>query len=321
MRNIKKLLFIFSIFGFYTSYGQNDSITNNKSKIVSPWTRSGNLSIGGTNFSFNGRRKDFNLNIVENINYKIAYNKNKVKQVHLFQQNFSLSKHGTDNYHIEIDNLLYQYRLEIDYNKNNHYGFVVNLFTHSYRGTSSGSVKDTSIISNFFSPAIITEGITYGYNNDKGIHVTYSPLSGKHTLVFNKNVDPTHWGLDKGKRANHELGTFLTVGVENLQILKNLTLSTDVLFFSNYLKDFGDIAVTSSSKLQVLLTKWLSIDHTMILNHDKDHNVQIAEDLVANNGATLVYTGSKWQISNLVYLSINFNFDLIKKKKQIQRGL
>jgi hypothetical protein len=301
-------------FGYYSSYAQNDSSTNIKSKIVSPWIRSGNLSFGGTNFNFNGSSLEkFSINIIENINYKLEYNKNKVKQVHLFQQFFSLSKHGKDDFHKEMDNLSYQYRLEIDHKKNTNFGFLINLFTHSSRGTSSGSVKDTSIISNFFTPAIITEGITYGYNN-KGIHVTYSPLSGKHTLVPNKNVDPTHYGLDNGKIANHELGTFFAVGVENLQILKNVTFSTDVLFFSNYIKDFGNIAVTSSSKLQIDLTKWLSINHSMVLNHDNDHNAPIAEDLVTNTGTSIVYTGSKVQISNLVYLSININLGLIKKK-------
>lgn|GEM_PF-2590671 len=317
LRNFQKALFILLIIGSNMSYGQSDSSTIIKSKIVSPWTHSGNLSFGGTNFNFNGNSlQKFSINFSESIKYQINYNKNKVKQVHLFQQNFSLSKHGKDDFHKPNDNLFYQYRLEIDLNKKNtNYGFLVNLRTQSARGTSSGSIKDSSIISNFFSPATITAGITYGYKNNKGIHITYSPLSNKHTLVPNIKVNPTHYGLDKGKRAKHEVGTFLALGVDKQQILKNVTLSTDVLFFTNYLKDFGKIDVASSSTLQINLTKWLIINHTMILNHDNDHNAPIARDIITNTGTSIVNTGSKIQISNVIYLAVNINFDLIKKKK------
>jgi hypothetical protein len=177
LQNIQKLFLILLILGSNTSYGQSDSSNTNKPKIVSPWTRSLNLSFGGTNFNFNvNSLEKFSINFSENINYQIKYNKNKVKQVHLLEQNFSLSKHGKDDFHKANDNLFYQYRLEIDHDKNTHYGFLVNLRTQSTRGTSSGSIKDSSVISHFFSPATITEGVTFGYENNKGIHLTYSPL-------------------------------------------------------------------------------------------------------------------------------------------------
>ena len=79
--------------------------------------------------------------------------------------------------------------------------------------------------------------------------------------------------------------------------------------------DFGKIDVASSSTLQINLTKWLIINHTMILNHDNDHNAPIARDIITNTGTSIVNTGSKIQISNVIYLAVNINFDLIKKKK------
>ena len=226
-----------------------------------------------------------------------------------------MSKNGTDAIQKSVDNFIYKYRFEIDHKKNTNYGFLINLTTQIAPGTSSGSINDTSVISNLFAPAIISEGLTYGFNSKKGFHISYSPLAGKHTLVLNKNIDPTQYGVDTGKRARHELGTFLSLGIDELQIGKKFTISTQSLFFTNYLENFGKIDMATTVNMQFNFSKWLSLTNTMNLSYDDDHNVLIASDLVTNTGSSIVYTGSKFQISNVVYLSININFDLIKKKK------
>ena len=299
----------------------SDATTSGSSFIgladtLSPWTRSGHLSLGGTfNFVFGKSLKKSNLNIIENTTYKIEYHKNKMNQIHSFHHTLSISKHGKDQFQIDNDNLLYAYRLEIDHTKKYHFGFLLDLRTQSAPGTSTGSIDDKLRISNFFSPAIITEGVTYGYNNDKGMHVTYSPLSGKHTLVLDKNVDPTYYGLDEGKRVQHEMGTFLALGIHGLQIIKNFTLSSEVLFFSNYLKDVGAIDFSSNNTINIDLNKWISLKYILVMNYDNDHNVPVSQDLVTNySGTTLVYTQSKVKFSNILFLSFNINYNLKKKK-------
>jgi hypothetical protein len=133
--------------------------------------------------------------------------------------------------------------------------------------------------------------------------------------VLNKNVDPTQYGIVTGKRARHELGTFLSVVIDNLHILKQFSFSTNSILFSNYLENFGSIEITSTNNLQFNLTRWLSFNYTMVLNYDEHNNNQFANGLVSNSGSNnLNNTGSKFQISNVAYLGININLNLFKNK-------
>ena len=71
------------VFGFFMSYGQHDSSTVHKTKLVSPWTHSGTMNFGGTNFSFSGQNK-YNINVAEALNYRFNYRRNNIFQSHDF---------------------------------------------------------------------------------------------------------------------------------------------------------------------------------------------------------------------------------------------
>lgn len=301
------------VFGFFTSYSQQDSSTVNKTQLVSPWTHSGTMNFGGTNFSFSGQNK-YNINLSESLNYRFNYRRNNILQSHEFLQMFNITKNGDEAFRKSADNLIYHYRLEIDHKQNTNYGFLINLNTQLAPGTVNRSFNDASVISSFFAPAIVTEGLTYGFNSNKGFHITFAPLSGKHTLVLNKNIDPLKYGVDIGKRARHEFGTFLKLGVDGFQISKKILFSTHTLLFTNYLEDFGSIDIATANNLQINLTKWLSFNYNMTLSYDDDHNIPILNDLVTNNSNSLNYTGSQIQIFHFAFLAININLDLVKNK-------
>jgi len=272
VKKLNKLLLLSLVFLAHTSFGQNDSSTTKLvKKPLSPWAHSGEISFNGTNL-----RHDPNVDPASNffrfsdeINYKLDYRKNHLKQAHYLDQSITFGRDIHNKYYANNDNLKYSYDLYIDHLKKSNYGFSMHLTTQIPPPTSG----DTSRleISDFFSLAYINQGLTYGYEIIDHIKVTYSPLSGKHSFLLDTSINPKIYGINQNKSTKHEIGTFLWLSIHNIKISEKVTFDAEALFFSNYLENFGKIDINYTSTLSIKLTKWFSVAHKLILQHDNDH--------------------------------------------------
>jgi hypothetical protein len=103
--------------------------------------------------------------------------------------------------------------------------------------------RDTAIlISKFMSPATLTVGLGLDYKPNKKTSITFSPLSYKGTFVSDTTgiiginaIDPTRYGIEKGKKSLNEPGVSLQFTNE-MKPFKTLTVTNRVQLFTNYIR-------------------------------------------------------------------------------------
>lgn len=107
--------------------------------------------------------------------------------------------------------------------------------------------KDTTVVSKFLNPAILTIGIGLDYKPNKETSINFSPLSYKGTfvpaagkitkdsLVLGK-IDQTRYGVPLGKKSYNEPGaSFLITKIS--RPYKNVTVTNRLQLFTNYIKN------------------------------------------------------------------------------------
>lgn len=104
--------------------------------------------------------------------------------------------------------------------------------------------RDTSfLVSKFMNPAILTIGIGLDYKPNKRTSINFSPLSYKGTFILDPaRIDPTTYGMPKGKRSLNEPGVSFMITNE-LRPFKNLAITNRFQLFTNYIKNPQNIDI------------------------------------------------------------------------------
>ncbi len=167
-------------------------------------------------------------------------------------------------------------------------GFEYNYFGHGLQHRISG----------FMAPAylIVAPGVTWKPCSSFNLFV--SPISGRWVFVTNNPysyVSPTgvlptgeievplatNYGVDPTKKLKFELGAFASATFAK-EIVKNVTLSSRVDLYSNYLKDtrLGDstggksrpqnVSVFWTNSVIMKVNKWLNVTYNFDLIYDDD---------------------------------------------------
>jgi len=129
---------------------------------------------------------------------------------------------------------------------------------------------DSTVTSNFMAPGYLVAGIGFTYAPVKWFYLYMSPSSGRFTFVLDKKLsDSGSFGVERGKKMLGEFGPYVRADL-NKDLSKNINLSTTVEFFTDYLKDFGNIDVNWSLLLTMKVNKWLAASIATQLIYD-DH--------------------------------------------------
>jgi hypothetical protein len=136
-------------------------------------------------------------------------------------------------------------------------------------------------VSKFLNPGTLTLGIGLDYKPNKTTSINFSPLSYKGTFMANPvGLDPTIYGIPKGKSALHEPGISLLVTNEYKPV-KSVTVTNRVQLFTNYIHnpqnvdvDWEMIATANINWFMDLRlnTHLIYDDDSRVQKYDKDHN-------------------------------------------------
>jgi hypothetical protein len=127
---------------------------------------------------------------------------------------------------------------------------------------------DSTVISNFMSPGYLIAGIGITWAPVKYFYLYMSPCSGRLTFVIDKKMsDAGSFGVDPGKQIKAEFGPYVRMDF-NKDLSKTINLSTTAEFFSDYLKDFGNVDVNWSLMLNLKVNKWLAASVATQLIYD-----------------------------------------------------
>lgn len=128
-------------------------------------------------------------------------------------------------------------------------------------------------ISNFMAPAYLTAALGLSYQPNSYFSAFLAPVTGRLTVV-NDTTLTTKYSLDPGEKTRFEFGGYVrTVFSKNdfeADFLRNVTLTSKLDLFSNYLKNPQYIDVSWEVLISLKVNKYLTVNLNTHLLYDYD---------------------------------------------------
>jgi hypothetical protein len=173
--------------------------------------------------------------------------------------------------------------------KNLYYAVMLNFKTQMKEGYDYA--KDTSLISTFLAPAYIVGAIGLDYKPSNYFSAFAAPLTGKITIVNNQELadkgafgvkaatfDSNNVMLTKGEKVKNEFGGYVRVIYSKndfkSEILKNVSITTKVDAFSNYMENPQNIDISWENQIAFKVNKYISVNFNTHLLYDDDTKIQ-----------------------------------------------
>jgi len=180
--------------------------------------------------------------------------------------------------------------------------------------------NDSAKISDFLAPAYLLGAIGMDYKPDNYVSIFLAPVSGKITIVNNQALaDEGAFGVDAstfdiagnmlqhGKKVKTEFGGYARFIYSRndfkSEFLKNVSFTTKIDFFSNYLKNPQNIDISWETLLVLKVNKFISASFNTILLYDDDTMI-----IDKQSDGTIVKTGPRIQFKELLGVGLSYKF-------------
>jgi hypothetical protein len=260
------IIFIFSALAFSISAQDTTS-------VAGPWKSKG---MAGLNFSqvsltnwAQGGESSYAMNLLSA--FSLDYASGNSSWANSFDAGYGIQKIGdkeagkTDD-HIEIATR-YGYKTSNNWNITG----MLNLksqFTKGYKLTTT----DRILISDFMSPGYILLSVGMEYKPGDSFYASLSPVAGKMTVVMNDSLSAVgSFGVKPGENIRSEFGGSVKIGL-NKEIMKNVSLTTTLDLFSNYIDTPQNIDVSWKMLINMKVNEFLSANISTHLLYDDDIN-------------------------------------------------
>jgi hypothetical protein len=243
-----------------------------------------NWAAGGQNsFAVNGLLSTY-------ANYK----RGKSVWVNSLDMGYGLLKQGSTGYRKTDDkfDLLSKYGYEAF--KKFYYSALLNFKTQMAPGyTYNDALSTKTKISDFFAPAYLLAALGLDYKPSDHFSAFIAPLTGKITFVEDKQLsDAGDFGVKPGQKSFSEFGGYLrAVYTKNdfkKDFLKNVTFTTKVDLFTNYIKNPQNVVVNWETLLAFKVNKFLSANINTQLMYDDKIKIPVIRNGVATSVGSLV---------------------------------
>jgi hypothetical protein len=258
-----------------------------------------NWAAGGQNsFAVNGIFSAF-------ANYK----RNKSVWDNSLDIGYGLLKQGKNSPYMKTDDkidFLSKYGHEAF--KNFYYAALLNFKTQMAPGYNypNDSVK----ISDLFAPAYLLGALGMDFKPNGYFSAFIAPLTVKFTFVNDKLLsDAGAFGVTPGKIIKSEFGGYIRViysknDFKN-EILKNVSFTTKIDLFSNYLDKPQNIDVNWETLIAMKVNKYLSFNFNTDLIYDDNTKILVDRN---NDGVLDLYPGSRVQFKEIFGVGFSYNF-------------
>lgn len=186
---------------------------------------------------------------------------------------YGLLKQGDEDFKKTDDKIDFLSKYGKEAFKNFYYAALLNFKTQFSPGYNYPDVSKK--ISDFLSPAYLTLALGLDYKPNAYFSAFVAPLTGKFTFVTDKALsDFGAFGVDPGETVKSELGGYIrTIYSKNdfkSEFMKNLSFTTKVDLFSNYLKNPQNIDVSWEILLSMKVNKYINVNFNTHLIYDDD---------------------------------------------------
>lgn len=165
--------------------------------------------------------------------------------------------------------------------KNLYYAALFNFKTQMTAGYNYLDDGTKNKISDLFAPAYVITAIGLDYKPSTYLSIFAAPVTGKITIVSDQPLsDAGAFGVDPGKSTNSEFGGYIRMIYSKndfkSEFMKNVSFTTKVDLFSNYLKDPQNIVVNWENLIALKVNKFINVNfNTHLIYDDK---ILIASD-------------------------------------------
>jgi hypothetical protein len=145
------------------------------------------------------------------------------------------------------------------------------------------------------------------YKPNDYLSAFYAPLTGKVTFVTDTMLSNAGaFGVEKGKQIKNEFGGYLRIVFSKNDFkpewLKNLTLTSKLDLFSNYLENPQNIVVNWETLVIMKVNQYINVNlNTQLIYDDK---VKIAKD--TNHDGIIDSNGPRVQFKEIFGVGITF---------------
>lgn len=222
---------------------------------------------------------------------------------------YGLLKQGKNGSFMKTDDkidLLSKYGREAF--KNVYYAALLNFKTQMTPGYNypNDSVK----ISNFFAPAYLLGALGMDYKPSAYFSAFIAPLTGKFTFVYDKILsDAGAFGVTPGEKVKSEMGGYIRViysknDFKN-EFMKNVSFTTKIDFFSNYLDKPQNIDVNWETLIAMKVNKYISVNFNTLLIYDDNTKIKVDRN---EDGILDLLPGSRVQFKEILGVGFSYKF-------------
>lgn len=198
---------------------------------------------------------------------------------------------------------------------NFYYAALINFKTQlstGYNYPDAANPNEGIKISNFFAPAYLIGALGLDYKPDAYFSAFFAPLTSKLTFVTDDDLSAAGaFGVDPGKTVKSEIGAYLRViytknDFKN-EFLKNVSFTTKIDLFSNYLENPQNIVVNWENLIAMKINKFISASINTMLIYDDKIKVPFdrdGDDIIEPGEAV----GSKIQFKEILGIGFSYNF-------------
>jgi hypothetical protein len=192
--------------------------------------------------------------------------------------------------------------------KNFYYAALLNLKTQMAAGYNypNDSVK----ISGFFAPAYLLGALGMDYKPNAYFSAFIAPITGRFTFVKDKVLsDAGAFGVDSGKMVKSEFGGYLRViysknDFKN-EFLKNISFTTKLDLFSDYLDNPQNIVVNWETLIAMKVNKYISVNFNTQLIYDDLIKIKVDRN---NDGDLDAIPGPRIQFKEILGVGFSYKF-------------
>lgn len=196
-----------------------------------------------------------------------------------------------------------------------YYAALLNFKTQmsiGYNYPNPANPSESVKISNLMAPGYLIGALGLDYKPNPYFSAFVAPLTAKFTFVLDEDLSTAGaYGVDPGESVNTEMGAYLrmiyTRNDFKNEFMKNISFTSKVDFFSNYLKNPQNIVVNWENLISMKINRFISASlSTQLLYDDK---IRVPFDV---NGNDLIEPGegasSKIQFKEIIGVGFSYNF-------------
>uniref|UniRef100_UPI003216246A DUF3078 domain-containing protein n=1 Tax=uncultured Draconibacterium sp. TaxID=1573823 RepID=UPI003216246A len=262
MRNLLTLLLLFPLIAL----AQNDA------KKDTFWTTSGTTTLNFSqvslsNWAAGGKSS---MSGVMMLNLSANYKKDKLSWDNTFDFRYGFLKEEDMSLRKSDDKIDISSKLGIQAKGNWNYSGLLNFKSQFANGYNYPDTEN--VISKFMAPGYLTLGLGMDYKTNN-FSALLAPVSGKFTFVTDSDLsDAGAFGVDPGDKTRSELGATAKFEYKT-DIMKNVSFTTKLDLFSNYLKNPQNIDIDWTAQINMKVNDYLSANIITQLIYDDDVDI------------------------------------------------